>query len=170
MTAFVFDECFNDKRVIANCNAQGLCTARRYPKTMLGQKDPQMLPNILAGSEPLVTIDYDILDDHCSSVPATNPGVIIVKFVIIKKLMTTSDAARLLSDFKARYPNWSKRDWAGLCLEITEEGAAVSHSYNKPASARLNVLYTSNDFEAELEHAISLVLASRMLLIGQPIS
>ena len=162
MTSFVFDECFNDKRVIAVCNSQGLCQANRYPKTLIGKKDYDMLPVVLSGSDPLVTIDYDMLDEHAAFVPAKNAGVIIVRYVVIKKLMKTKDAAVMLSNFKSKFKDWDKQNWQGIRLEITEEGVIISRVFDKASGPTTSIHYDDVDFEAKIMRSFGEISTASM--------
>jgi hypothetical protein len=70
---FQLDECLNDARLAAACNAAAKCIVHRYPPSLKGKTDPEMLPVVFSLGRTLVTIDRTIIDDNPSSIISPNP-------------------------------------------------------------------------------------------------
>jgi hypothetical protein len=126
MRGFQQDECLNGKAFRAACNSQKLCQVHKFPTNLHGTKDPVLLPILLAGASPLLTVDRRIVDDNIQYIPNTHPGIIIIKTVNTKKSLTTSIASSIVQKFKAIYPAWHDTDWSGKCLEVDEINSALS--------------------------------------------
>lgn len=125
MNRFQLDECCNSRSLREKCNSAGHCEVRRYPRQLIGQKDPEMLPVLLAKEAPLVTTDRRIVDDHIQHIPFPHSGVILAKSQDTTRTMTVSSAEGLIERFKLSYPNWHSVDWSCQFLEIDETTAEL---------------------------------------------
>jgi predicted nuclease of predicted toxin-antitoxin system len=126
MNSFVFDENFNDRRLVDACNSEGRCTVHRFPEALKSAKDPEVLRVLLANKDTLVTLDGPIIDRHREHVPDNNPGIIIVRQRRTAQTMTTKRGGQLLHQFKANLPEWATLNYELLRIDVTETGAIIA--------------------------------------------
>ncbi|MEM8641502.1 MAG: hypothetical protein AAGG51_22205 [Cyanobacteria bacterium P01_G01_bin.54] len=154
MNIFQLDECINGKKLEKGCSEEGLCKVYRYPRNLKGEKDPQMLNELLPKGNPLVTIDYALLEDHLNAIPAKHPGIIIINNEI-PKTITLKIVRSILARFKSSFPEWYNLSLNNSIVLLTQESIEISHiescgelksdgefSYNVPdfANTILNAL------------------------------
>src|SRR5271154_1612318 len=100
MNTFQLDECLNDKRFQADCEAGGLAKVYRYPRALRGQEDSVVLSTLLRRPNPLLTKDRDMPDQHVSSIPETHPGlVVIANAPDVPQTITMPGVRKILADF-----------------------------------------------------------------------
>ena len=132
MTTFLLDQNVNKKSLAESCNREGLVVVRRFPRQWQrfpgGFKDPELLPIVMAGQEPLLTNDRNIARDHCSYIPALNPGIIIISLCkgTIKPL-GKGDIERIIRKFKQLFSQWHTVKWNNSIVEVTQLGVEVWH-------------------------------------------
>jgi hypothetical protein len=126
MKAFQLDECFNGRSFAAGCNSNGLCRVLRMPKSLLGTKDPKLLPTIMTRGAPLLTVDRCMVEEHIDHIPTPHAGFIVVKTADTTRPLKQDKAIAIIEKFKALYPEWNTTDWSDKCLEIDENVSALS--------------------------------------------
>lgn len=169
MIEFVVDEGINDKRMVTNCNSEAKCCVHRYPERLKGKKDYEMLPEVLSGPCSLVTIDGVIVEENITHIPQENSGVVVIRLRRPSRPMTAKIAAKLLSNFKSRFPLWAETNWRGLQVEILENEVVLSPLL--PTRSKKSVVsYDSDNFEARMRAAIESIHVDRGRLVGGPLS
>lgn len=162
MASFVFDECFDDKRVVRACNEQAKCVAERYPAHLKGKKDHQMLPELLLGESPLVTIDNTIVEENFRHIPESNAGIIIVYLLTPTEPVTSKLAASLLSKFKILYPGWHDECWRGICLEVTEADVGMCSIPAFDAGKIVRISYQQENFAHLLQSSLEAMRSNQI--------
>lgn len=128
MTTFQFDQCFDDKKVIKNCNEEGLATAHRLPKELRGTEDPELLAVLMQRTAPLVTLDRALPAEHTKHIPEANPGIIVVNYSRdVLRTITTTAASKILAQFKEKVPSWHQLTLQNSIIEITEQSVEIWH-------------------------------------------
>ena len=128
MTAFQFDQCFNDKKVIKACTAEGLAIAYRLPRESWGKSDPDLLAGLMASPHPVVTLDRALPTEHTSHIPASNPGIVVVGYSRdVPRTITTREGGKILRSFKDRVPTWHQLPLRNSIVEITEKSVEIWH-------------------------------------------
>lgn len=125
MTTFQLDECLNDARLAAACNAAAKSVVHRYPPHLKGKPDREMLPIVFSLGRTLVTTDRTIVDDNPSSIVSPNPGIIIIKQKRPFPPMTAKRAQAIIEKFKDGVPSWPHIDWSMVYAEIDDEEICV---------------------------------------------
>ena len=77
MIAFQLDQCLDSKRFARDCAVEGLCQLLRLPPALRDVDDPELLPPLMVGVNPLVTFDRALPHEHTSSIPEHHPGIIV---------------------------------------------------------------------------------------------
>ena len=121
MTAFQLDECLNDKRLAATCNAEKKCTVERCPPRLKGKHDNVVLAEVFASGMTLLTVDRTIVQDNVSSIGSPNSGIIVIKNKRPFDFMTAKRAREIIASFKYAVPSWPNLNWSIVYAEINEE-------------------------------------------------
>lgn len=128
MTAFQFDKCFDDKKVIKKCNDEGHATALRLPRNLRDAEDPELLKVFMPGRHAMVTTDRALPTQHTAHIPDTNPGIVVVCYSRdVLKTITTGAAAKILDQLKSSLSTWHQTSVANSIVEITEQSVEVFH-------------------------------------------
>ena len=127
MTPFQLDQCLDSKRFARDCAAQGLCHTARLPPYLRNADDPELLRALMVAPSPLVTFDRALPHDHTASIPAQHPGIIVISNYPAPQTMTVRIAQRILSRFKAAFPEWHLVAWTNSVVEVTTIGVEVWH-------------------------------------------
>lgn len=128
MITFQFDQCFNDKKVIKGCTAEGLAGALRFPREWWDKPDPELLAVVMMSPNPFVTLDRALPREHVASIPARHPGILVVNYSrAIPRTITTKEAGKILSKFKQSMTHWHHLVVRNSIIEITEASAEVWH-------------------------------------------
>jgi len=112
VTAFQLDECLNDGKLAAACNAAAKCVVHRYPDCWKGKLDDEMLPAVFSFGRTLLTIDHTIVDDNTSSIVASNSGIIVILNRKPFPPMTTKRASAIIEKAKRSIPSWPTIEWS----------------------------------------------------------
>jgi hypothetical protein len=128
MMTFQFDQCLNDKRLARDCTAQGLATAWCFPRRLMDEEDPIVLGDLLGRPHPLVTLDLRMARDHSTSIPDSNPGMVVISNGRDNpRTMTTSAARKILAQFKKQFPDWHRTTFNNSIIEISPAGIGIGH-------------------------------------------
>jgi hypothetical protein len=103
----------------------------RYPESLKGKPDREMLPAVFALKRTLLTTDRTIIDDNPSSIVPCNSGIIVIKAKKPFPPMTTARARAIIEKFKNNIPSWPTIDWSMVYAEIDEDEICV-FPLNKP--------------------------------------
>jgi|SRR5579862_4199794 len=131
MTTFQVDQNLHDRDFAAECEAGGSAKVWLFPKNLRHEPDEKILPILMARSNPLVTMDRDIAQDHPKSIPNKNPGIVVVGFAKGNaKSITIKNVKTILAQFKRLFPRWANTNLDGSILEITPESVEVWHVHD----------------------------------------
>jgi hypothetical protein len=155
VTVFQLDECLNDARLAAGCNAAAQCAVHRYPPQLKGKSDREMLPFVFSLGRTLVTTDRTIVDDNPSSIVAPNPGIIVIKQKRPFPPMTSNRARAIIEKFKGGVPSWPAIDWSTVYAELDEEEICVCPLVNADTSAARPFAISSAAVDMELTQYIA---------------
>ena len=128
MITFQLDECLNDKALAADCNSQGLATAFRFPKTLKGKTDSEVISGLLNRNNPFLTKDTGFVDDHIKDMPELHPGVVIIHNGYANpQTITIKIVRKILAKLKEVFPEWHQVDLRNSIVELTPESIQLQH-------------------------------------------
>jgi hypothetical protein len=169
MKTFQFDKCFDDKKIIRKCNEENLVNALRLPPPMRTWEDPELLDTFMKLSNPLITLDRSMPADHATSIPDSNPGIVVVGNAPgIPQTITTLMAGKTLAQFKARFKDMT-RGWHELpiknsIVEITQKSVQVWHVVG---GKLISDKYLSFDETGWMERLVDLLVQNEQRDPGQ---
>jgi hypothetical protein len=138
MKPYQLDECLNFGRLAEDCNSEGRCKVRRFPRGLKGQKD---------AVAPVLTADFRIIYQHGEHVPEINSGLIVVRSSNSRKPFTRRSVSMNLARLKRKFPQWAETNWSGIYLEVDEEAVFLAplRRYQVPDGPRIN--FDQNNFD-----------------------
>ena len=126
MTTFQLDENANSRKFADECVRQGLCGVRRFPSSLRGTKDADLLPQLMSASYPLLTFDRQIAQNNSEQIPERNPGILIVTDPGSVHTLTVETARNILLNFKTVFTEWHKVSWRNSIVAISPSSVEVS--------------------------------------------
>jgi hypothetical protein len=125
-----FDECLDDRKLVRDCQTEGLVEARRFPRDMRnkGIVDEQVLERLLPACDLLVTNDLGLAAQNVELLSAGTACVLVLSLGPESiRTFTTHAARRMLQTFKADYPQWPVVPWSNSVVEITPGYIRIQH-------------------------------------------
>jgi hypothetical protein len=152
MMTFQLDECLSAKKLISACHAQGQVTVRAMPRRMKGSADPQILDTVMAGSNPLLTVDAAIAEDHVAHIPDFHPGIVmVVNAPSVPQTMTVSIARRILAAFKQSFSDWHMISLRNSVVQVSQEGVEVSQVIGGALQRSAYLPFSASDWKSQLQ-------------------
>src|ERR1700682_2185915 len=104
MITFQLDECLSARKLVTACQVEGLAAVRAMPRRLKRSTDPEVLATVMAGPNPLLTVDASIANDHAPHIPNFHPGIVmIVNAPWVPQTMTVSIARQIVAQFKRSF-------------------------------------------------------------------
>jgi hypothetical protein len=125
MITYQVDQCANSREFAEACNRQGLVELWRFPHRLQGQKDPDVLAEVLPSGRTLLTTDREIHTNHLAYIPEMHSGILIVANAPCARSITKRDLMRILSAFKSQFHDWHRLSLRNLIVEITESSVEI---------------------------------------------
>jgi hypothetical protein len=126
MIAYQVDESTNSREFVSACKQQALVDIERFPHRLRGQKDPEVLAQLLPSGRTLVTTDRRIHTDHAACIPDDHAGILIVADTSSPQTLTMRRAMGILSAFKCQFDEWHTVSLRNFVVEVTESTVEVS--------------------------------------------
>jgi hypothetical protein len=167
-TIFQFDQCLNDRSIADACNAQGLAVVYRFPRRLTGKEDPEVLDDLLAKPNPLITVDLGMVRDHLAHVPEFHPGIVSISNARVdRRTLTSKLICRILDNFKARFPQWHQVGFRNTIAEITPVGVELAHIESGTFIRDGYLTFDQEGWVAELESILLQNAGRSMRLEGE---
>jgi hypothetical protein len=126
MIAYQVDESADSKKLVNACRQEALVDIQRFPHRLKGQKDPEVLAELLPAGRTLVTTDRSIHTDHAGCIPENHSGILIIADTSSPNTLTMRRVMDILSAFKSHFGKWHTVSLRNFVVEITESSVEVS--------------------------------------------
>ena len=129
MTTFQLDQCCNDKKLARDCSNEGLVSCWCFPKKLMNATDPEVLIELLKTSNPLLTFDHRMAEDHTEFIPERHPGLVVISNGRggNPQTMTSTIARKILRKFKGLFQDWHITSVNNSIVVLFPPGVEVLH-------------------------------------------
>jgi hypothetical protein len=130
MAGVQLDKNSDAKKLFLSCNAQGLVTCFRLPRSLRDEGDDKVLAHAISRDRVLLTYDRTIITEFWQVVAGGCPGVVILAqddHGPFTRQMTYPAAVKILANFKQDFPQWHAVSWDNSIVEILPSFICVNH-------------------------------------------